>query len=68
MAAKTQEHIDQLEAALARNQGVAEVVTDGVKVRYNRRQLLEELRFWRRRLAYESKRRRVSRGVNLGGA
>ena len=68
MAATAQDHVEQLEAALARNAGVAEVVTDGVKVRYNRQQLLDELRYWRRRLASESKRRRVSRGVNLGGA
>lgn len=58
----------ELESALAQNLGVSEVVVDGVRVKYDRKQLLEELRFWKRKLAYATRRRRVSSGINLGGA
>ena len=57
-----------LEAAMASNIGVAEVVTDGVKVRYDRKQAMEELAHWRRRLAALRKRRPLFIGVDLGGA
>lgn len=67
MAATVQEQVERLEAALAKNAGVVEVVTDGVKVRYDRRQALDELSYWRRRLAAERKRRPLFIGADLGG-
>ena len=57
-----------LEDALASNLGVAEVVTDGVKVRYDRKQAMDELAHWRRRLSALRKRRPLFIGVDLGGA
>jgi hypothetical protein len=67
MPATAQDNVDRLEAALGKNTGVVEVVTDGVKVRYDRRQALDELSYWRRRLAAEQKRRPLFIGANLGG-
>lgn len=59
--------VDALEAALVDNAGVAEVVVDGVRVKYDRKQALEELNFWRRQLARERGTRPIASSINLSG-
>ncbi|MEM8738077.1 MAG: hypothetical protein AAGG38_06315 [Planctomycetota bacterium] len=65
---QAQERVAAFEQAMSSNIGVAEVVTDGVKVRYDRAQMMAELSYWRRRLASLQKRRPFFIGVNMGGA
>lgn len=66
--ASAREMVDKLESALAENVGVVSVSVDGTSVRYDRAQAMEELKFWRRRLARESGRRPIVGQINLGGA
>ncbi len=56
-----------LEAALAKNAGVVEVVVDGQKVRWDRAQALAELKYWRNRVARSTGRRPLFRGMDLSG-
>lgn len=46
--------VKQIEEALSKNLGVAEVTVDGQKIRYDRQQLLKELAMWRSKAAAEA--------------
>lgn len=65
MATTATEMVKLLKQALASNVGVAEVVVDGQKVRYDRQQAMDELAFWERKAATESGTRSRFRGFNL---
>lgn len=67
MATTAKQMIQQIEAALAQNVGVAEIQVDGQKVRFDRPQLLAELDYWTNRQAREGKKRPLFRSVSLSG-
>lgn len=67
MATTAKQMIQQIEAALAQNVGVAEISVDGQKVRFDRAQLLAELDYWMSRQQREGKKRPLFRSVNLSG-
>lgn len=60
--------VDALETALASNVGVAEIVVDGEKVRYDRAQAMAELRYWKRQVARSNGRRPVVGQIRLDSA
>jgi len=60
--------VDTLEAALASNAGVVEVVVDGTRVRYDRAQALRELDYWKREAARKAGTRPKIASINLGSA
>lgn len=64
---KASEMVKLLEEAMEQNVGVAEVVIDGLKVRYDRAQLMVELDYWRRQAAKASGKRPLFRGIDLSG-
>lgn len=57
--------IERLEEAIESNAGVAEIVVDGQKVRYDRKQMLDELAYWRRVDARRLNRRPVAGSLRL---
>jgi len=55
-----------LESELSTGAAIVSIAVDGTTVRYDRRQALEELKYWRNRLAsLNGKRPRVGQ-INLG--
>ena len=57
-----------IEDALSTNLGVAEIVVDGQKVRYDRAQLLTELAYWRRKAQAEAGTRPLTKGFDISSA
>lgn len=57
--------VDTLEAFLAQGVGIGEVVIDGQRVRYDRKQAMDELDYWRRRLAQSEGRRKRYSTIDL---
>ncbi|MFA9478518.1 hypothetical protein ACERK3_09440 [Phycisphaerales bacterium AB-hyl4] len=57
--------VDTLEKFLAQGVGVGQVVIDGTTVRYDRKQAMDELEYWRRRLARQERRRRRFSTIDL---
>jgi len=62
------EMVQALEQALSKNVGVAEVIVDGQKVRYDRAQAMQELDYWRQRAAKQNGKRPRFRGIDVGTA
>jgi hypothetical protein len=68
MAASAQQMVTLIRTALAANPiGVVTVTVDGQTVEYDRRQALDELKFWQTEAAKESGRRPRSMSINLSG-
>ena len=54
-----------IESALAKNVAIVSVTFDGITTQYDRRQALEELKFWRREVAKEQGTRPRVSSINL---
>jgi len=67
MATQAQIMVDALETAIKSNAGIVQVNIDGTSVRYDRKQALDELLYWQRRQARESRTRPAAAQVYLGG-
>lgn len=65
MAINAQKMIDAIECALATNAGVVSVTVDGQTIRYDRRQAIEELKYWESKNNIEKKTRIRSGQIRL---
>jgi len=65
---KAKDMVDQLETALSTGAGVVQVTVDGQTVRWDRKQALDELDYWRRRATREGGRRPRVQTMNLSNA
>ena len=68
MAINAQEMIDQLECFLKSNAGVTSVTVDGQSVRYDRKQAIQELKYWQSQEKLEQGTRKRSGRIRLDGA
>lgn len=61
--------IEALETALTTNVGVLSITVDGQQIRYaSRKEMVDELKMWSRKLARQEGRRPISGTIDLGGA
>lgn len=59
--------VEALTTALASNVGVVEVQVDGQRVKYDRKQALEELQFWQNQCNREDGKRPITGQIRLDG-
>lgn len=66
--ATASEMVEALTTALASNVGVVEVQVDGQRVKYDRKQALEELRFWQSQANRAEGKRPIAGQIRLDGS
>lgn len=68
MSVNPQTMIDAIKCQLATNAGVVSITVDGQTIRYDRRQALEELKYWETKEKLENKTRIRSGSIRLDNA
>lgn len=66
--ATASEMVEALTTALASNVGVVEVQVDGQRVKYDRKQALEELQFWQSQCNRAEGKRPIAGQIRLDGS